>query len=223
MTENENQRTRSNKNQVETVTLFVPYDLVETVATQKSYFGWHVDWVRSDRMSHGKLASILFFVNKRMVFRRTRSFPYKERIKELENQYLELEDQKDITQPVDVFNAIGLFLLGILPGILYLVIKNRRKKQVDAKNKAIERTQETLALEAQKILRESDQPYAPIPADPSLIQATGRSPVVFRAKPDPVKGKAPTIEVSASESNNAPLASAPSLKNEDDEDDSESD
>lgn len=108
-------------------------------------FGWkHTEDVR---VRHGRRHSTEY------VLARDKDMPHYRLVEMLEKQYFALKAQKKSEVEIhwDVFFI--LFLLLIIPGILYLLDRKGKNQEIQQKNEQIQRKMNDIAKEAAQYLR----------------------------------------------------------------------
>lgn len=81
---------------------------------------------------------------------RNQDMPNYERIKTLEGEYFSLKRQKREYKPINVFLVAILFLLGIVPGVIYIICKIKQEKDFKAENTLLQK-------QMSKVLNEVDE------------------------------------------------------------------
>lgn len=137
-------------------------DLFAKEIKVKTSFGWQLDTEKSDKRALSKKNKAHFIKLRTLVFKRPKDLLYHDKLMELEKKYEELENQKQFYIKADPINAFFLFLLVIIPGIIYVVLKAKKKKKVKENNEAIDAKQAKLLAEAQQILSISKIPFTPV-------------------------------------------------------------
>ena len=107
-------------------------------------FGWqHTEdtSVRTGRTSHT-----------RHVLVRDKDMPNYRLICALESKYFSLSSQKKTYEPIDGGWCLVAFLLFIVPGILYVVIKSKQKHRIKEHNAEIDRQMDAVLAEVEPLL-----------------------------------------------------------------------
>lgn len=141
------------------LTLKTTADLFDETIKDKSYFGWELDKNKSDKRAVKKNNNGRFIKRRDLTFVRTKNINYHDKLNEVEGKYNELESKKKFYTKADPVNAFFLFLLGIIPGIIYVCYKTHKKKKIKKYNEDIDREKEKYLIEAQTILEQSKVPY----------------------------------------------------------------
>ncbi|HBR85825.1 MAG TPA: hypothetical protein DEA32_01405 [Firmicutes bacterium] len=119
-------------------------------------FGWTYDESSSDYHPKSKLKKWRFIGRKRLTFTRPADIPNKEKLNELETKYEEEEKKRRTYIPIDPFNAFILFVLFIIPGIIYIAVKEHQKKKIEKENTLITETERSIESQARQIISSRD-------------------------------------------------------------------
>ena len=107
-------------------------------------FGWkHTEdtRVRVGRSSHT-----------RHILARDKDMPNYRLIAALENKYFTLKSQKKYYNSIDPLWCLVAFLVFIVPGIIYVVVKHNQKKNIEAHNYAIQRQMDAVLAEVKPLI-----------------------------------------------------------------------
>lgn len=113
------------------------------LVTAKRAFGW--------TLSKGGVKNPTPFRTYRLDFARTKDFPYRDRIDELEELYFEKEETRPYYYKGDILNYAFLYVLFLLPGIFYTYVKMRSRKRIEKVNEEIDKEQGIYLNEALSI------------------------------------------------------------------------
>lgn len=141
------------------LTIKTTADLFDETIKDKNYFGWQLDKNKSDKRVAKKNNNGRFFKRRDLTFTRTKNIGYHDKLVELEKKYNELEGKKKEYTKGDPVNAFFLFLLAIVPGIIYVCYKSHKKKKIKKYNESLDREKEKYLIQAQEILEEAKVPY----------------------------------------------------------------
>ncbi len=156
-------------------------DEVTAVITERARMGWQVLYDIRKKTRKGLLKDPSFLRKAKLVFFRRADFPYKNRVMELERRYDSLKAQKSVYRPMDPFNVFLLFLLLLIPGLIYVIVKARKKAKIRAKNSELDDSMIAIIREIQSILKASDIPFLP-DAEAALAPTSSiNQPLVLRA------------------------------------------
>lgn len=70
----------------------------------------------------------------------------------LENKYFKLKEQKQSYNPIDGGICFALFVLFIIPGILYVCYKSKQKEHIYAHNRSLQSQMDVVVKEAKELL-----------------------------------------------------------------------
>lgn len=118
----------------------------------KKAFGWRLEGNQRKKARKSRTYKLRFS--------RPTTLPYKERLIELEKMYFDKESSRKFFYQTDILNYILLYLLGILPGLIYTIVKAKSKKKVKKYNNEISRIQQGYTNEARNILHTGSNPNA---------------------------------------------------------------
>ena len=79
---------------------------------------------------------------------RDKDMPNYELILALENKYFATKNKIVTYEPANPFIIIILFVIGLLPGVLYLLFKSNEKNEYDSYNSKLKKEMESIAQEA---------------------------------------------------------------------------
>ena len=107
-------------------------------------FGWqHTEdtYERTGRFSY-----------KKHVLVRDKSMPNYRLIVALEQKYFNLKSQMKTYKPVDFGWCLVAFLLFVVPGVIYLIVKNNQKNNVEMHNFTLEKQMNEVLAEVKPLL-----------------------------------------------------------------------
>lgn len=87
-----------------------------------------------------------------LFFQRSKDIPYHDRMVELEKLYFDAEAKREYYYKGDVLNYAFLYLLFIVPGVIYTLLKIHSKKRISENNAEVGKTQAICLSEARSIL-----------------------------------------------------------------------
>ncbi len=186
----------------ETDTLVVYGDELEKTVLRKALFGWKLANDPRKKNRKGEPRHVFFMRKVRLVFTRDSSFPYHDKVVELEHKYEKADAERESYYPADPSNVFLLFVLLIIPGVVYLLVKRGKKRKAAKNNAEIDLRQLAYAAEARRILTAGTADPL-LPEDDSkpktaILPTSPNHPAVFRGKDEtsagPVeKAKAPVL------------------------------
>lgn len=182
---------------LERISLKIAGDLCNAEIEKRTHFGWTFDR-ESSSFNPDSFAGRhnLLTPKKTLVFTRPENLPGIKKLDSLLEEWEKLESQKRFHSPADPFVAILCFILVIIPGIIYVAYKTKKKKKINEGNKELAEQQKKLEEEADSIL-------------------TGKATAM---KVDPQKGTSVVIEITSSPGQakprplSRPLSRSPSEK-----------
>lgn len=122
------------------------------VISAKESFGWKLNGTKKNKPKKYKTYKI--------EFTRPVNLPYRERLVELEKMYFNKESTRKTFYQTDFLNYILLYLLAIIPGLIYTIVKVHSKKKIKKYNENITKAQQVYINEAKSILNNSSNPQA---------------------------------------------------------------
>lgn len=157
----------------ETLTVKLPIDLCAREIEKRGFFGWTFQKEGSTYNPDRWLDKHLVLSRKRkLVFTRPADLFGKERLDELMDEWERREESLLTYSKADPFLAIFLFILLVIPGIIYVVYKSHRKRVVKETNLEIREKQKDLVAEAERILKGGESTPAPRRDDGPRPQAS---------------------------------------------------
>lgn len=133
----------NNKEELEESKLKVLGDDYNRLVKAKLTFGWSIIKGEAKRP-----LSIKYY---NLVFQRKKDIPYHDRMVELEKMYFDNEAKREYYYKGDFLNYAALYLLLIIPGIIYTLIKAHSKKKINENNAEVDKNQGIYLSEAQSI------------------------------------------------------------------------
>lgn len=109
-----------------------------------SYFGWqHTEDTTVKVGKHRSQAHVLA---------RDKDMPNYRLISTYEKKYFELKNKKEKYEPIDGLFGFILFILGVVPFVIYALFKSSQKKRIKNKNDRLQQQMDYFAREASKLL-----------------------------------------------------------------------
>lgn len=144
-------------------------DYLRIVSTKEA-FGWKLNVAKKNKVKKYKTYKLDFM--------RPVNLPYRERLIELEKMYFDKESTRKNFYQTDILNYILLYLLGIIPGVIYTIVKVNAKKKINEFNENITKSQEAYISEAKSILNNSSNPQArAVPSTSANKPVNTRQPI----------------------------------------------
>lgn len=109
----------------------------------KETFGWTL---KGNKKKHPRKAKTY-----KLTFTREKDIPYYDRINELEKNYFDEENNRKMFYQTDALNYILLYLLGLIPGLIYTIVKAKSHKKIKRHNEEIDNAQQAYLNEAKSI------------------------------------------------------------------------
>lgn len=120
----------------------------------------------------------------KLSFKRPVNLPYRERLVELEKMYFDKESSRKFFYRTDILNYIFLYLLLLIPGIIYTIVKASAKKKINKHNESITKVQQTYLDEARKILNPNSTAQSKaIPSTTANKPITTRNTIQTQKRP----------------------------------------
>ena len=107
-------------------------------------FGWEHTEDTYERMGRSSY--------KKHVLVRDKNMPNYRLITALESKYFNLKSQMKRYEPIDGMWCFFAFILFIIPGVLYVVIKSNQKKQIEEHNYQIRKQMNAVLAEVKPLL-----------------------------------------------------------------------
>jgi len=182
-------------------------DLFASTIQAKETFGWTLDKDKSDKKALSKKIKHHFMKKRKLVFTRPKVVAFGDKLNELEKECENLETKKKEYVKADPVSAFFLFVLLIIPGVIYLIVKSTQKKKIAKHNHEITLKQEQLITEAQNILDQQKITYKPLAT--SKIQygkKNFQNPYIKASDGVADKAKSNTTSVSITQTTNLPFS-----------------
>ena len=122
-------------NNIEESKIKVMGDDYVRIVNAKTIFGWTLINGACKKKKPKKMK------NYRLTFTRSKNIPYHDRMVELERLYFKKEEERKTYYSTDILNIIFLYLLLIIPGLIYSLVKTHQKKMIKNHNAAINKSQ----------------------------------------------------------------------------------
>lgn len=213
----------------------------DRIVKAKEVFGWTI-------VKGGAKKKPKAYKTYKVTFQRNKNIPYHDRLDELEKFYFEKEDDRKYYYSGDILNYILLYLLLVIPGVIYTLVKKNARKKVQKNNEAIDKAQKTYlneaasireaaytrnALEDQAEIKKIPNSYANKPVEtrevpvekdvaaPELASDSASSSTMISSTPSSAKEEKAEIEAPSFEKAQEPVKPTPAVPDENDDEDEE--
>ena len=198
-----------NKQEIEVPIISVMGDDYVRIVNAKTIFGWTLINGACKKKKPKKMK------NYKLTFTRSKDIPYHDRMVELERLYFKKEEERKTYYSTDILNIIFLYLLLIIPGLIYSLVKMHQKKMIKNHNAAINKSQLNYLSEAKSITSASNgQSFN---NHKSIPESSVNKPVETRQTPLQLTGQAPQLPADNNKSN---INLSSNQSNDDDDEDS---
>lgn len=196
-------------NNIEESKIKVMGDDYVRIVNAKTIFGWTLINGAYKKKKPKKIK------NYKLTFTRSKNIPYHDRMVELERLYFKKEEERKTYYSTDILNIIFLYLLFIVPGLIYSLFKMHQKKMIKNHNAAINKSQLNYLSEAKSITSASNgQSFN---NHKSIPESSVNKPVETRQTPLQLTGQAPQLPADNNKSN---INLSSNQSNDDDDEDS---
>lgn len=195
-------------NNIEESKIKVMGDDYVRIVNAKTIFGWTLINGACKKKKPKKMK------NYKLTFTRSKDIPYHDRMVELERLYFKKKKKEKLIIRL-IFKYHFLYLLLIIPGLIYSLVKMHQKKMIKNHNAAINKSQLNYLSEAKSITSASNgQSFN---NHKSIPESSVNKPVETRQTPLQLTGQAPQLPADNNKSN---INLSSNQRNDDDDEDS---